>query len=450
MEKLEKIIKNEFVFYSCSQPPKIEEPKLDFDSIISYAENLNKQFGIQSSNVEPTIPSKSSDVSDFDLQGIIYSLNNSYESSLNQEQIDYANNLAQPSSSVHPQISSSFISPKNFSPDNLNLTQIVSSENSQKTNQKAFQIPSLYSQPDSPIYYKPQKQDSFKKPDQNYFYTKFSQKNHLRSEGLKDKKPILDLFKNNSLPQIYNQVYKGLNLKKGAVKTITFTNPLKDKEEYSPSFEPIKKDLRLPVLKPKSIFKDLSQQSYQYMLKNAFLPHELGHAKIEQDFPNIPTSSPGLKGFNEHLSDQLALHSLKGTLQSAKTYSQLVKFHKQWSEPQGCFNWSNTKDDYLRFLNSEKDYSFLLGKQATVNMLGNNLVKKNFDSALKDILELKYGYDPHKETVFKEIESLSGFYQDTSLKMLKLINKNTFSSKIIGKKLWESVEKKTIKFQEVL
>lgn len=455
------------VYYSCSIPPSDLKPiEMSFGDISAYADSLNKQYGIPSPSTKPQTTSSSTTAETFKPEEILNSLKKSYTPSVNEEEIAYANKLNQqfnaPSATVKPAAPSSTSTPQTFDPGPI--IEAAKHPICPSLSNKPITVPSTpaehaYTQPHikppepiipklEPIKFEPMKPLPVRRPEKK-FYDDFGKEHRVRFSGLKsfeEREHVYDLFKNNKLPRIYDQVSRGLNLSKDAVKTITFTNPLRNEKDFSPSFTPWKKELRLPAIKPKSIvFDPLSQRKYNKMLNNAFLPHELGHAKIEDKYPDIDVTSRGLRGFNEHLADAMAFDSVKNTPQFFNTRTETINFENTWASPSEDNPISAAEKNYCREIVSE-DASFIPGKQATINMLGDELLKRSYDNILRNTLDARYGDDSHKEVVHNNINKLSNVYQEKAIKLVDLSKKDTFTSNFKAKRIWSEVEKTTYKF----
>ena len=90
------------------------------------------------------------------------------------------------------------------------------------------------------------------------------------------------------------------------------------------------------------------------------------------------------------------------------------------------------------------------GKQATINMLGDSDLKQKYDYTLKKALDLKYGDDPHKHTVYNNINELSNLYQKKAVQLIEVSKRNSLFSDFKAKKILSTVEKNTLKFMEDL
>lgn len=475
MKKLELLLEQEcsdrlegfLVFYSCSTA-SLKPKEMPIDSITAYADSLNKQFGVPSPSTRPRAPSSLPTAKTFDPVGVIESYNKPYETSISEEELAYANNLNKqfsvPSPTLKP-VTSHAPNPRTFdykpvleavknpACPSLSNTIIIPSSPVKQANASVYNAPKFEILKPAPEL-EPLKTTINLRPEKKY-YDDFKMKHNVRTSGLKDKSPVYDLFKKNEFPRIYDQVAKGLKLSKYAVRTITFTNPLKNKDDYSPSFRPWNRNLRLPAIKPKTIpFDFISQKKYNRILNNAFLPHELGHAKVEEKYrkyyPDIDVNNSALTGFQEHLVDIMSLDSVKNTSQSFKTRTERIKFENTWVTPSNHSPLSRAESNYYWFLNSKKEASFIPGKQATINMLGEPLLKQNYDTTLRNVLDLKYGNDTHKETVYNNINKLSNLYQTQAIKLVNLSKRNNIFSDFKAKKILSDIEKKTFRFVEGL
>ncbi len=484
MSKLEQLLKQEYrfegplIFYSTSMPPPAEppgpppsEPSMSFDNVLNYASYLSKEYGIPSPSIKPEAPSKPVTPENC-IQETAKMWHQVSEDKLNQEE-SWVDNLkpwvksmeqqiGMPSPAIKPvHVTSHLIDPK-FN----DLGQLAIAVHNITCPSNTFS-PSPPVKIDSPIYDPPEfkipecevlKFDNHKisftdysKPEKK-FYDIFKKSHLIRTEGLDDEKPVHALFKKNEFANVYNQVTKGLKLGKKAVQTIVFTNPLKNDDDFSPSFTHWNKELRFPAIKPKKVPFDLvEQKDYNKMLNNAFLPHELGHAKIEEkyskQYPEIGSNE--LKGFNEHLANAFSFDSVKDTPQLFNTRTERIKFENEWVTPHNNTQ-SRAIENYDDFITSPEDVSFILGKQATINMLGESLLEQKYDLTLKNALELKYGRDPHKNDVYKNINKLSNLYQTEATKLVELSKKDTILSSFKAKRILSNVEKETFRFKEGL
>lgn len=480
METLELILEQEhdnniegfLVYYSFSDKPNTLEPmEMSFGAISDYADSLNKQYGIPSSSIKPQTPSSAPTAKTFNPVEVINSLNNTYNPSVSEEEIAYYNSLNQqfnaPSVAVKPTAPSSAPTPQTFDPGPI--IEAAKHPICPSLNNKPLTVPSTpikhpaYIQPQiktpepiipklEPIKFEPIKPLPVRRPEIKY-YENFKKEHRIRFSGLnslEEKEHVYDLFKKNELPDIYDKVSRGLRIRKEAVKTITFTNPLRNEEDFSPSFTPWKRELRIPAIKPRYVaFDPIPQKEYNKMLNNAFLPHELGHAKIEDRYPEADVASRGLRGFNEHLADAMALGSVKNIPQFPNTREEAIEFENIWATKPKDEHVSAAEKGYCRDIIST-DASFIPGKQATINMLGDELLKRKYDNILRTTLEARYGDDPHKETVYSNINELSNIYQEKAIKLLDLSKRNSFASDFKAKRIWSEVEKRTHKFLEDL
>jgi len=413
------------------------EPVECFDIISEYADALYEQFNISSASIDPK-PSQPVTLDNFDSREVLNQAN--YTSSVDDEELFYANNLTEfnkPSPSVKP------VNSHAVTPQNLNLEQIVDAVENPV-------CPSLSYKPSVISSEKPEKvkiTGSFKTPKQNYI--DFKDNHDTRTSKIEDINQVYALFENNDFPKIFNRVSKCLKLENGSIRTVTFTNPLKNEKDVSPSFTPWKKELRIPAIKPKKIvFDKLSQNQYNKMVNNAFLPHEMGHAKVEEQNPHVCTGSSKLKGFDEHLADAIVLDSLKGTPQFFRTKQERIRFENIWVTPKNDNPIPEAEKNYCNSLIAKENLSFIPGKQATINLLGKESLKQKYDLALKNVLDARYGDDNYKETVYGEIRNLSNNYQKQAIKIINLSNKDYQFSKKRIENVWYDVEKSTIRFME--
>ena len=475
MKSLELLLKQEYleskledflVYYSISTSPSIEPKEIPFSSISAYADSLNQQFGIPSPSIKPLAPSSLVTVEDVHMWKIKKSLNKPFQSSVSEAEINYANSLNQqfnvPSPTIKPPIPSSSTTPQTFDPNPV--LEAIKNPICPSLSNKPLTVssqpvkPSVGSQSYNPNSGAPQFQTSKlfhidnPRPEKK-FYDLFNKKHRIKIFGLRDTNPVYDLFKKNELPRIYKQVSEGLKLGNHAVRTIAFVNPLKDEKDISPSFTPWKKEIRLPALKPKKIpFDTIPQKDYNKMLNNAFLPHEMGHAKIEDEYSNVTDMyKPELQGFNEHLADAFAFDSVKNTPQLFKTRTERIKFEDKWVTPlKNNPSPSKAVENYDTFISDKEDASFIPGKQATVSMLGDPFLKQKYDYTLKNVLDFKYGDDPHKHTIYDNINDLSNLYQDQAIKLVNLSKRNSIFSGFKARKILSEVEKKSLSFMEDL
>lgn len=456
------------VFYSCNIAPPGPPKEIPMSSISVYADSLNKQFGVPSPNVKPQAPSSLPTAETFNPQDVTGFLSELYKPSVSEEEIIYANSLNKqfnaPSTTVKP---TTFQTSSHLSPQNFHIEPILEAikHPACPSLSNTLTVPSsptkvgIYNPPELKFIEPALKFDTIKitpglRPEKK-FYDDFKMKHSVRISGFKDESPVYDFFKGNELPRIYDQVAKGLKLSKYAVKTITFTNPLKNEDDFSPSFTSGTREIRLPAIKPKTIpFDFISQKDYNKMVNNAFLPHELGHAKIDdiydKHFPKVGIHKDELKGFNEHLADAFAFDSVRNTPQIYNTKTERIKFEDKWVTPSPNSYLSQTEKDYCEAMVFGEHPSLIPGKQATINMLGEQVLKGKYDTALKNVLDAKYGDDTHKETVYNNINKLSNFYQDQAVKLVNLSKKNSIFSDFRAKKILSTVEKENLRFVEGL
>ena len=440
------------IFYSVSvKPIEVSAPETSSLEFISdYADSLNQQYGVPSPIVKPRTPSSSVNVENFNSEDLRKSWNNFYKPYLSEGELAYADSLNKQSnvtSSVIKPATSSFVTAKSF--DSNQVIEAIKNPICPSLSNKPLTVSS------SPV------KNSSKnfvflralKPEEQ-FYNKFKEEHKIRLSGLKNTNPVHKLFKKNDLPKLYNQFSEGLNLKKDSVKIITFTNPLKNMNDFSPSFTLFNKELRLPAIKPKEFpFNTVSQEEYNKMLKNAFLPHELGHAKIEEQYGKSYRDINGaeLQGFSEHLADAFAFDSVKNTSQLLNTKTERIKFEDKWAKPMGNFLFpSRAEQNYTEVINFKRDATFVPGKQATIEVLGDNTLKERYDSTLKNVLNFKYGDDTHKYSVYGNVNKLSQVYQDQSIKLINLSKRDSFLSNFKTKKILYDVQKESWKFMDNL
>lgn len=430
------------------------------DNLTTYMNHLEKEMGISSASVKPNTssnPPKPEDITTEKLAEMAVNIENkSYQcSSISQSCLDYIKNLGQQlniPSTLLPITPSAPPSLDNFW---TSIAETIQSINNicPSTSLPLPYIPSVAPEPDlnfpppkievSLTYTRPKKEpldhlNSFKKD----FEVNFSGLNEHSGS-------VLNVFKNNDLPNIYTLVKEGMHMNKTAINSFRFIKPLKIEEE-SPFFKPVEKEITLPIIKPKSIpFEKTTQQKYRDMLLNSFLPHEMAHANICDKYPNINYESPGIIGFNEHLADAMAHDSVKHTFQEFKTKDAEIKFQNLCAIPQGN-KPSFSQSEYDANFNF-KDASRIIGKQATINMLNDTSLKQTYDSTLKNTLELNYGNDyKHKTFINKEINNMTNFYQDKAQKIVGLSKISTTSSYEKADSIWQNVNKKTFNFLDKL
>ncbi|MDP2908934.1 MAG: hypothetical protein Q8N77_03960 [Nanoarchaeota archaeon] len=478
MKRLEQLLEQEpvtrmegfLILKSISTPPPTSPspepgPSAPF-SLSAYADSLNKQFGVPSPSTKPRAPSSLATAENFDACEIIQSINNSYKPPADEGLTGYANSLNQqfnvPSPSIKP------LTSHTPTLENFDCKQIIdsiknpicSSSSSNPFNISSSPIKTSY----TPVYDSPE----FTTPEplapkilqidlkpEKKLYDSFKKDHTIKIYGLKSPEPIYNLFKEDEFPKVYKHVAEGLRLGKEAVKIITFTNPLKNENDVSPSFSPYKNELRFPAIKPKTIpFDKMSKKDYNKMLNNAFLPHELGHAKISEEYdkyyPAINMDKPELLGFQEPLADAFAFDSIKDTPQLFNTKIARIEFEDRWVTPDKDTNCSRAMQNYDNFITSKEEASFIPGKQTTIKLLGEPLLEQKYDLTLKSALDLRYGNDTHKDTVYENVNNLSNFYQEQAIKLVELSKRNTLLSDFKAKRILSSVEKQTFKFMEDL
>lgn len=490
MDSLEQLVKQEYqgyrlegllVFYSVSTQasPLHEhlpsESNIHFDNISDYADSLNKQFGVPSPSVTPRTSSTSVSLETFNPQEITESLNKPYKTSVNEEEIAYAINLNNQSNVPSPVIkpvTSHAPDPKTF-----DFGPVLDAINNPFCPSHSSNPFTASSSPvklaDAPVYDSPE----FKTPD--LIAPKFEPVNVTSyKEGVSDilsSKPyeyldnfgkneikiltkdictksdfynVLDLFKNNDLPNIYERIKQNLNMKPKSVTAIILTNPLNTEsmDEEGPVFLERNngaKEIRLPVTQPKFIpFIKTDKQKYRDMLLNSFLPHEQAHANINKKYGPIGEDK-GLAGFNEHLADTMAKDSLGNPYIKAET-----EYQNMWAGPSE--KKSEMAKNYATYLSSDELASKVPANIATINILGNHELKKKTDNILNSTLKKIYPDEKLRENVLNNIYDVSEIYQTEAFKLTELSKKDTILSNFKAKRILSEVEKRTYKFSEEL
>lgn len=477
-ERLEKRLEGFLVFYSCDALESFEPSKEFFDGISAYADSLNKQFGVPSPGAEPTVPSPPTTPETFDPQGIIEAVNTPYESSLGQEEINYANKLNQqfgvPSPSIEPIVPSPPATPETFDPNPI--LEAVNNPIVPSLSDSSAAVSSFPAQPVEPVYkqeplnvtypaegiktdlprilpYKggiSSRDEIFDSKPFKYYDSFRRREVNVLTKGIYNKADFLgalDLFENNDLPKIYKRIKQNLNMEPNAVKSITLTNPLyaKSSIEEGPNcttYDDGTSEIRLPITQPMSIpFIKTSRQKYRDIVLNSFLPHEQSHANIDEKYGTIGLHN-GLKGFNEHLANTMAKDSMGSSFVKAE-----ASYQDMWA---GSPEDSNMMEDYGNYLGSEEDASKVPANIATIGMLGNQELKERTDNILNDTLENLYPDERFRERISNEIYELSRIYRTKALKITELSKRNTIVSDFKAKRLLTSVEKRSLKFSEGL
>jgi len=492
MSKLEQLIKKEykehkserlFVFYSVSISPPTKlseqgpsEPSISFDSLSAYADSLNKQYGVPSPIVEPEAPSKPVSPETFNPVEVMQAINKPYKSILSEEETAYATILSKqsniPSSVIEPlQVPSNSVDPKTF---DLGQALIAINDFTHSSISSNFITPSSAKPAEGYIYNPPEfktseivtpKFEPINIPDYKggisskdeifhskpYKYFDNFRKNELKTIAedtytKSDIHNVLNLFKNNDLPSIYEKIKQNLHMKPKSVTTITLTNPLytKSADEEGPVFikEGNNNEIRLPVTQPKFIpFVKTDQQEYRDIVLNSFLPHEQAHANISKKYGNL--GGEGLHGFNEHLANIMAKDSLGQSYVNAET-----KFQNMWAG--SSEKKSYMEENYNYYLKSKEIASDVPANVATVNILGNLWLKKKTDNILNNALGKLYPDEDLRENILKDAYSLSKIYQTEAFKITELSKKDTILSNFKAKRILSDVEKRTFKFLEEL
>ena len=83
-------------------------------------------------------------------------------------------------------------------------------------------------------------------------------------------------------------------------------------------------------------------------------------------------------------------------------------------------------------------------------MLGEPLLQQKYGHTLKNVLDFKYGEDPHKHFVYGNINKLSNLYQESAVKLTDISKRNTIFSGFKAKKILTNVEKESFRFMENL
>ncbi|MBU4501323.1 MAG: hypothetical protein KKA79_01930 [Nanoarchaeota archaeon] len=468
MNKLELLLEQEYdeprleylvVGYSFGGP---DNKSPDMDKISDYALGFYNQFKVETPESNPMRVEAPTPES-FDINQIQDNLNTPYQSSLSEQEAGYINSLNNQynaPSPDHGQPVQEMATPETFSPSKIieTFNEPSFGNFSYGTPAPEYVQPGLIQPSIGPLRFEPPKAEPPRiikfDPPEKKFYQDFRKDHKIKFSGLKTMKPVYDLFKDNELPNKYNQFSKGMKLGKNAVKVIIFTNPNKEDEDFSPSFDAWKRELKLPAIKPKTIpFNNLSQKEYNRMSNNSFLPHELGHAKIEEEYgkhdPDAEIYKPELQGFNEHLADQFAFDAVKGTPQEVYTKMGRIKFEDLWATKNDN-GISRAMTNYDEDLSSKESASLIPGKQATIETLGHPVPKFKYDYTLNKSLDLKYGNDPHKYTVYQNINNLSNLYQEEAIKLVDLSKRNSILSGFKAKRILSKVEKETLKFTDDL
>ncbi|MDP2906878.1 MAG: hypothetical protein Q8O03_02965, partial [Nanoarchaeota archaeon] len=447
-----------------------------FDNVLIYAEHLSKQYGVPSPSVKPESPSTLVSPETFNPVEVMQAINKPYKSILTEEETAYATILSKqfnvPSSVIEPiQVPSNSVDPKTFdlgqaliaindfthdlTSNNLTIqSSLAKPIGAYIYNPPEFKIPEPAIPKFEPINTTTYKDEFFSNTfnSKPYKYLDNFSKNEVKilTKGIctsSDFHDVLDLFKNNDLPNVYEKMKQNLHMKPKSVTAIKLTNPLytKSMNEEGPVFLEYNngdKEIHLPVTQPKFIpFIKTNQQEYRDIVLNSFLPHEQAHANISKKYGHIEASE-GLIGFNEHLANTMAKDSLGPSYIKAET-----SYQNMWV---GSSEKSDMTENYGTYLKSKKLASEVPANIATVNILENPLLKKKTDNILNNTLGKLYHDEDLRENILKDAYGLSKIYQTEAFKITKLSKKDTILSNFKAKRILSDVEKNTFKFLEEL